>query len=81
MVEGEEILNAKAIDIAKNKIMAWCESETKKNDIILQNAIADDNEELINYAVSRRDWLRDKPQDCDDKSLDELKTIIENLKL
>jgi len=71
--------NAKATDIAKNKIRTWREDEFKKNDIILQNAIVDDNQEIRVKAVERRNYLRDKPAECDNKSVDELKVIIKNL--
>ena len=71
--------NAKATDIAKNKIRTWREDEFKKNDIILQNAIVDDDQEIRIEAVERRNYLRDKPAECDNKSVDELKVIIKNL--
>jgi len=73
--------NAKATDIAKEKVRAWRELEFKKNDIALQNAIVDDDQEVRADAVARREYLRDKPAECDNKSNDELKVIIKNLEM
>ena len=67
----------KAIEIAKDKIRAWRDSEFSKNDIAIQNALVDgtDTTELI----ARRDYLRDLPSSCDGKSIDELKVIIDEI--
>ena len=71
------INNDKAIELVKNKIRAWRESEFAKNDVAIQNALVDgkDTTEL----VARRNYLRDLPTVCDGKSLDELKVILESL--
>lgn len=71
------INNEKAIEIAKDKIRAWRDSEFKKNDIAIQNALVDgiDTTELI----AKRDYLRDLPSSCDGKSIEELKEILEGL--
>lgn len=71
------INNDKAIELTKNKIRVWRETEFAKNDIAIQNALLDgaDTTEL----VARRDYLRDLPATCEGKSLDELKAILEGL--
>lgn len=74
-----KIDNTKAISISKDKIRAWREEEFKKNDVVLQNAIADDNTTLKNEAITRRDELRDMPDQCEGKSIEELKQILDSL--
>ena len=72
-----KINQEKAIEIAKDKIRVWRDSEFKKNDIAIQNALLDgsDTTELI----TRRDYLRDLPSSCDGKSIEELKEILEGV--
>lgn len=67
----------KAIEITKNKIRAWRDTEFAKNDVALQNALVDgtDTTDLI----TRRDYLRDLPNSCDGKSLDELKEVLKTI--
>ena len=65
------INNAKAIEIAKNNIREWREAEFKKNDVDLQNALADGTDTTL-YIV-RRDYLRAVTEQFDDKTVDELK--------
>ena len=74
-----KINNEKAIEITKEKIRAWRKEEFAKNDIAIQNALVDGNETARQEAVEYRDYLRDLPAQCDGKSLDELKTILEGL--
>lgn len=74
-----KINNEKAIEITKEKIRTWRELRFKENDIKLQNALVDGNETARLEAVEYRDYLRDLPAQCDGKSLDELKTILEGL--
>ena len=71
------INNEKAIEIAKDKIRVWRDSEFKKNDIAIQNALLDgsDTTELI----TRRDYLRDLPSSCDGKSIEELTVILNDI--
>ena len=71
------INNEKAIEIAKDKIRVWRDSEFKKNDIAIQNALLDgsDTTELI----ARRDYLRDLPSSCDGKSIEELTVILNDI--
>lgn len=67
----------KSIQITKDKIRAWRDSEFKKNDVAIQNALVDgtDTTELI----ARRDYLRDLPASCDGKSIEELKGILSEI--
>lgn len=74
-----KINNEKAIEVTKEKIRTWREAEFAKNDIAIQNALVDGNEPARQEAVEYRDYLRDLPAQCDGKSLDELKTILEGL--
>ena len=72
-----KINQEKAIEIAKDKIRVWRDSEFKKNDIAIQNALLDgsDTTELI----TRRDYLRDLPASCDGKSIEELTVILNDI--
>lgn len=71
------INNAKAVELTKDKVRYWRTEEFAKNDVAIQNALVDgsDTTELI----ARRDYLRDLPQECEGKSLDELKALIGEL--
>lgn len=71
------INNDKAIEVAKNKIRAWREAEFKKNDLAIQNALVDGSD--ITALVARRDYLRDITTICNDKSIEELKNMLEAL--
>ena len=70
------INNDKAIEIVKSKIREWRESEFKKNDISLQNAIVDNDEVKKQECILRRDYLRDLTSICDGKNVEELKVIL-----
>ena len=72
-----KINEAKAIEITKNKIRAWRELEFKTNDIAIQNALIDGTDTSI--LVARRDYLRDLPNQCNGKTLEELKALISEL--
>ena len=74
-----KINQEKAIEVAKDKIRVWRDSEFKKNDITIQNALVDevDATELI----ARRDYLRDLPSSCDSKSVDELTQLLQDLSI
>lgn len=67
----------KAIEITKDKIRVWREEEFKKNDIAIQNAILDKTD--TTSLVERRDYLRDLPNQCEGKNLDELKALMSEL--
>lgn len=67
----------KAIELTKAKLRAWRESEFKKNDVAIQNALVDGTSTTA--LIARRDYLRDLPSQCDGKSLDELKLMLEGI--
>ena len=71
------INNEKAIEIAKEKIRVWRDSEFKKNDIAIQNALLDGID--TTSFVERRNYLRDLPTQCENKTLDELKSLMNEL--
>lgn len=71
------INNEKAIEITKNKIRTWRELEFKTNDIAIQNALIDGADTAI--LVARRDYLRDLPNQCEGKTLVELKALMNEL--
>ena len=73
------INQAKAIEVVKGKIRTWRDAEFKKNDVAIQNALVDGSD--TTEFVARRDYLRDLPSQCDGKSLDELKVLMEELAL
>lgn len=68
------INEAKAIEVTKTKLRAWREAEFRKNDVAIQNALVDGADTI--ELVARRNYLRDLPNQCDGKSLDELKGIL-----
>lgn len=67
----------KAIEIAKNKIRVWRESEFKKNDLDIKNALVD-NKDTTEF-IKRRDYLRDLTSECENKTVDELLELIKTL--
>ena len=69
----------KAVEVVKGKIRTWRDAEFKKNDVAIQNALVDGSD--TTEFVARRDYLRDLPSQCDGKSLDELKVLMEELAL
>lgn len=69
----------KAIEVAKKYIRAWREPEFAKNDVRIQNALADGDEQARIEAVAYRDYLRDLPQQCEGKTVEELKAILSEL--
>lgn len=72
-----DINSVKATDIAKNKIRAWRKKQFEENDVILQNSIVDGDEVKKSEAVNRRNYLRDLPEQCDGKTVEELKVILQ----
>jgi hypothetical protein len=70
------INNDKAILIAQERIRAWRETEFAENDVRIQNALADGDEQARIEAVAYRDYLRDLPQQCEGKTVDELKALM-----
>ena len=71
------INNEKAIEVAKNKIRVWRESEFKKNDLAIQNALVDSSNTTA--SIERRDYLRDLTNQCNGKTVDELLELIKTL--
>jgi len=71
------INNEKAIELAKNKIRVWRESELKKNDLAIQNALVDGSNTTA--LIERRDYLRDLTNQCNSKTVEELLGIIKTL--
>ena len=69
----------KATEVAKRIIREWRVKEFQKNDIAIQNALADGNEQARIEAVAYRDYLRDLPQQCEGKTVEELKDILSGL--
>lgn len=72
-----KINTEKAIELVKNKIRIWRESEFKKNDLAIQNVLVEglDTAELI----ARRDYLRDLTATCEGKTVEQLKALIVEL--
>jgi uncharacterized protein YoaH (UPF0181 family) len=72
-----KINQEKAIELVKDKIRAWRESEFKSNDLKIQNALVDgsDTTELI----VRRDWLRNLTKECENKTVQELQDLMSEL--
>lgn len=73
------INNAKAVNIAKAKIRIWREAEFKTNDVALQNALVDGTDTSL--LVTRREYLRNLPLQCENKSVDELLDILNKLNI
>lgn len=69
-----QINNTKAIELTKEKIRAWRNTEFTKNDVAIQNALVDGTD--TTDLVARRDYLRDLPATCDGKTLEELKALM-----
>lgn len=64
----------KAQVIAQDRIRIWREVEFAKNDIDLQNALVDGTDTTA--FVERRNWLRDLPQLCGNKTVEELREFL-----
>jgi len=71
----------KAREYAKDRIRRWRENEFKKNDVLLQNALIDNDSSSLEIGKNRREYLRNLPQDCDGKTLDELRELLKSLEL
>jgi hypothetical protein len=68
------INNEKAIEIAKDRIREWRESEFKRNDVDLQNALADGADTTL--YIARRNYLRDVTEQFNNKTVEELKEAL-----
>lgn len=73
------INNNKAIEIAKNKIRAWRDKEFAKQDALFQIAL--EKNEDTSLIVAEKQRLRDLPNQCEGKNIDELKTLVIDLGL
>lgn len=73
------INNEKAVAIAQERIRAWRDTAFAKNDVRIQNALADGDEDARLQAVLYREYLRNLPQACIGKDLDELKAIMDGV--
>lgn len=69
----------KALVITQERIRAWREKQFKENDIVIQNALVDGDTVTLEEAKTHRDWLRDLPQLCEGKTVEELKAFMEEL--
>lgn len=68
---------AKAIQTTKDIVRVWREEEFKKNDLLIQNALLDGSD--TTQLIARRDYLRDLPNQCENKSIDELRLLMTDL--
>ena len=68
------INNEKVIEIAKDRIREWRESEFKRNDVDLQNALADGADTTL--YIARRNYLRDVTEQFNNKTVEELKEAL-----
>lgn len=71
------INQSKAIEIAKNRVRAFRSNEFKANDLAIQNALLEGSD--TSALVARRDYLRDLPDECDGKTVQELEALITEL--
>jgi len=73
------INNDKAIELAKDKIRVWRESEFKSNDLAIQNALLE--KKSTTELITRRDYLRNLTKECEGKTVEELQNLIIELEL
>jgi hypothetical protein len=64
----------KAIELTKDKIRVWREAEFKENDLAIQNALVDGSS--TTELIARRDYLRDLTNQCENKTIEELKELM-----
>jgi len=69
--------SAKAKDITKRMVREWREQEFKKNDVNLQNALVDGVD--VTPFRMKRNWLRDLPDECEGRTVDELRALLVEL--
>lgn len=70
------INNEKAIEIAKNKIRVWRESEFKKNDLDIQDALMFGGD--LESLKDMKQYLCDLPTECENKTVDELYNYLKH---
>lgn len=73
------INNDKAIAIAQERIRVWREAAFAENDVRIQNALADGDEDARMQGVMYREYLRNLPQACIGKDLEELKAVMDGV--
>lgn len=71
------INNEKAIEVAKNKIRVWRESEFKKNDLDIQDSLLFGGD--LEVLKTRKQYLCDLPAECENKTVYELLELIKTL--
>jgi len=74
-----KINQEKAVIVAQKRIRDWREQQFIENDIVIQNALVDGDTEVLEAAKETRDLLRDLPQQCVGKTVDELKQLMVDL--
>ena len=74
-----KINQAKAIEIAKDKIRIWRDKEFAKQDVLFQIAL--EKNEDTSLIVAEKQRLRDLPNQCEGKNIDELKILMIDLGL
>jgi len=74
-----KINQEKAVIVAQRRIRHWREQQFIENDIVIQNALVDGDTEVLEAAKETRDLLRDLPQQCIGKTVDELKQLMVDL--
>ena len=72
-----KINTEKAVELVKNQIRLWRESEFKSNDLKIQNALVDGSD--TTKLIARRDWLRNLTKECENKTVQELKDLMIDL--
>lgn len=72
-----KINNDKAIAIAQDRIRVWRHDAFTENDVKIQNSLVDGDETARVEAVAYRNYLRDLPQNCEGKTVDELKLLLD----
>lgn len=63
--------------VAQDLVRVWRQAEFARNDIDLQNALVDGTDTTA--LVERREWLRDLPQMCEGRTVEELRALLVEL--
>jgi phage-related minor tail protein len=69
----------KAREIAKDKIREWRKDQFTSNDLVLRDSLLESDSKKKKDAIARRDYLRDLPEQCENKTIKELKEILSTL--
>ena len=73
------INSQKAMEITQDKIRAWRESKFEANDVEIQNALADGDTATLAEKKTYRDYLRNLPQECEGKTVEDLQVFMKEL--